>query len=314
MVKTLARKAALIIPILLVVSFGATALIDLIPGSPARIILGDYATPDAIAQANQQYGYDRPVWIRYGLWLGHALHGNLGASIQTQQPVTTELGQFLPVTLELAVLALVISLLIAIPLAIQSAFRPGGVLDRVITAISSVLTAAPVFVSAVVFVFVLSAKFRLLPSTGWTDLTSDPVDNLRHAALPVLTLVATITPLFTRVLRGDLVSVLSENFVLTARARGLPEWYVLFRHVLRPASLSLTTIAGVVFGTLFGGSIIVESFFSLPGLGQLVSQAVFVKDVPVIQGVVVVIAFVFLLINLGVDLAYAVIDPRVRVR
>jgi peptide/nickel transport system permease protein len=306
------KKLAQILIILILVTFGATALANLIPGDPARLVLGEFATPGALAQVDKEYGFTKPLYERYWNWLAGAVHGDLGNSIQTHQSVTSLIGQFAPATFEVAIFSLVLSLLVAIPLAAVASQRRDGVLDRALTAVTSVLTAVPVFVSSVLLVFLLSVAFKLLPPSGWANLFQDPADNLSHAALPVITLVLTITPLFMRVLRGDIAKVMQQEYVLTARARGLPEWYVFTRHVLRPASLSLITVAGIVFGTLFGGSIIVETFFGIPGLGQLVSQAVFNKDIPIVQGVVVVVAIVFLLINVLVDLLVLVIDPRTR--
>ena len=308
---TLSRLRDIVL-VLLLVTFFTTSLVNLMPGSPAFAIYGSALTPQFLANFNQEFGLNHGLFVRYGLWLGHALQGNLGLSYQTHFSVASQIGARLPVTAEIAVLALLFSLLVAVPVAMLAATRPGKLADRVVTGASSVAQATPAFVAAVIFVYVFAVRARWFPSQGWVPLTQDVGQNLLHAILPVATLVLGISPIFIRILRGDIVSLLSENFVMVARSRGLPEWYILLRHVLRPASASLVTVAGLSFGYLFGGSIIVESFYSLPGIGLLASQAVYNKDLPVLQGVVVCVAVVFVIVNSLVDLSYGLLDPRVR--
>lgn len=301
-----------IVLVLLLVTFFTTSLVNLMPGSPAFAIYGSALTPQFLANFNQEFGLNHGLFVRYGLWLWHALQGNLGLSFQTHFSVASQIGARLPVTAEIAVLALLFSLLIAVPVAMLAATRPGKLADRLVTGASSVAQATPAFVAGVIFVYLFAVRARWFPSQGWVPLTQDVGQNLLHAILPVATLVLGISPIFIRILRGDIVSLLSENFVMVARSRGLPEWYILLRHVLRPASASLITVAGLSFGYLFGGSIIVESFYSLPGIGLLASQAVYNKDIPILQGVVVCVAVVFVIVNSLVDLSYGLLDPRVR--
>jgi peptide/nickel transport system permease protein len=312
MLRFVLRQLRDIVLVLILVTFFTTSLVNFIPGSPAFAIYGSALSPQFLANFNQQFGLNHGLFVRYGLWVWHALQGNLGLSYETHFTVASQLAERLPVTAEIAVLALLVSLIIAVPVAMLSAIRQGKVVDRVTTGASSVAQATPPFVTAVIFVYLFAVKTRWFPSQGWVPLTQDVGQNLLHAVLPVATLVLAITPIFIRILRGDIVSILSENFVMVARSRGLPEWYVLLRHVLRPASASLVTVAGISFGSLFGGSIIVESFFSLPGLGLLASQAVYNKDLPILQGVVVCVAVVFVIVNSLVDLSYGLLDPRVR--
>lgn len=312
MLRFLYRQLRDVVLVLLLVTFSTTSLVELMPGSPAFAIYGSQLSPQFLANFNKEFGLNHPLVIRYWNWIWDALHGNLGISYQTHFTVASQLAQRLPVTAEIAILSLLVSLVIAVPVAMLSAVRQGTVIDQVTTGISSVSQATPPFVSAVIFVYLFAVKARLVPSQGWVPLSQNIGENLLHAALPVATLVLVVTPIFIRILRGDIVSILSQNFVAVARSRGLPEWYVLFRHVLRPASASLITIAGIAFGFLFGGSIIVENFFSLPGLGLLASQAVYNKDLPVLQGVVVCVAVAFVIINGLVDFSYGLLDPRVR--
>lgn len=301
-----------IILVLVLVTLFTTSLVSLIPGNPAYAIYGSQLTPQFLANFNHQFGLDQPLLTRYWNWVWDALHGNLGVSYVTHFTITSQLAARLPVTAELAVLALVVALCIAIPVALISGFRQGRATDRAASGIAALAQATPPFVTAVILVYLLAVKAKWLPTQGWVPLTQDVGQNLLHAIMPVMILVITTTPILIRVLRGDVVAILSENFVAVARSRGLPEWYVLVRHVLRPASASLVTVAGISFGVLIGGSIIVETFFGLPGIGLLASQAVQMKDLPILQGVVVVVAIAFVIINSLVDVSYGLLDPRVR--
>lgn len=298
--------------ILFLVTAGTAGLTSLIPGSPAVLILGEFATPEAIAALNAQYGFDDPFWVRYWDWLQDALRGDLGDSIQSQQAVTHLLATRLPVTLEIAILTLVISLLIAVPLALVCAARADGRLDRIVTSVSSGLQSIPTFVGCVVLAELLAFQFKVFPTFGWVPISENFGKSLYHAALAVIVLVLSTTPLFLRVLRADLVTVLREDYVLAARARGMSDTYIMLRHALRPASLSLFTLTGLVFGYLVGGTIILENFFALPGIGQAVGTAVQGKDLPIVQGAVVVMALTYLVLNTLVDLGLMVIDPRSR--
>lgn len=312
MLRRFGARLAEVIAVIVLVSFFATALTALIPGSPAAYILGDNATTSAIATLNAQLGLDHPLLTRYWDWVTHALHGNLGVGFESRQPVTTVLAQHVPITAELALLAIVLAVVIAIPTALLSAARAGKTVDRIATAVTSTMLGLPVYVSSVLIVLFLAVKAGLFPSNGWSPLSQGLGQNLRFAALPTLTLTFSIAPLFVRILRADLVSLLGEEFVLAARVRGIPEWYILVRHVLRPAIPSLLTLIGIVFGYLLGGSIVVETFYSVPGMGYLAAQAVSSKDIPVVQGIVVCVAVVYLVLNTLIDALYAIIDPRVR--
>lgn len=312
MVGYAARRLGQAIAVIILVTMATAALTDLIPGSPAALILGDTSQPEAVAALNAQYGWDRPFFVRYWDWLLAALRGDLGDSIQSGRPVTGLLAERIPITLEIAVLSLALSLVLAVALALVCAAHPDSILDRALTALASASIAVPSFVGCVVFAQVLSAQAGWFPTFGWTPVSDSLTDNLLHAGLPVIVIATHVAALFLRVLRADLVSMLSEDYVLAARARGLPEPFILLRHVLRPASLSLLTLAGLVFGYLIGGSIIVEVFFAIPGLGGLVSQAVAGKDLPVVQGVVVMVAVVYLIVNALVDIGIMLLDPRAR--
>lgn len=313
-VRRIAGRGAHLAAVLILVTLAATALVDLVPGSPAAAMLGPAATPEQVAALDAEYGFDRPFLTRYTEWVGHALTGDLGRSVQSGQPVLDAITQRLPVTLELTVLALAVSLLIAVPLAVYAGARAGGPLDRVISAGASALMSVPVFVAAVVLVYLLAVRAAWFPVTGWAPLSAGLGENLRFAALPTLALAVGELPAFLRLLRGDVVATLREDFVRTATVRGLPRRYILFRHVLRPASFSLVTMVGVVFGRLLAGSIVVETLFALPGLGSLAVQSIPAKDIPMIQGLVVLVAVTYVVVNMIIDMAYSVLDPRARAR
>jgi len=309
-----ALKARLlhVVPVLFLVSFGSMLLIDLTPGDPAATILGDNATPAQIHELRAQLGLDRPLPVRYASWIGNIVQGDFGRSIRTQQPVLDAITERLPVTIELALLALVMALAVVIPAALYTAYRAGSRADRLGNVVSSSLLSLPSFLTALVLVYLLALRFPVFPVTGWVPFTDDPLENLRSAFLPALTLALTEMAVLTRVLRSDLIATLQEDFILSAKAKGLPTWYVLLRHALRPSSFSLVTLAGLSLGRLIGGAVIVETLFALPGIGQLLVNAILGKDAVTVQGVVLFVALVYVGLNLLTDVLYTVLDPRTR--
>lgn len=310
--RSISSKLLFAVPVLILVTLGTTALIDLMPGSPAVTILGQTATPEQIAAINAEYGFDDPFWERYWSWLVAALQGNLGTSLLNGRSVTADILQRIPVTAELALLAMIISLVISVPLGVIAAAKVASRLDRMLSGIASASMALPSFVVAVLLVFFLSVINRVFPVTGWVPFAEDPIRNLYYAFLPALALAVAEFGFFYRLLRGDMVATLQQDFVLSARAKGLSRKYVLFRHALRPSLFSLITMAGLSFGRMLGGAVIVEFFFAIPGLGNLMLVAIPYTDIPTIQGVVVFIAVVFVLINITVDALLTAVDPRVR--
>jgi peptide/nickel transport system permease protein len=312
MIGLIARRILRAVPVLLLVSFGTVLLLDLVPGTPAASLLGPDASPQAIADLNQQLGYQDSLPQRYGRWLGHVFTGDFGKSIRTHEPVLDSIKDRLSVTLELAVLALIMALLMGIPAAMYAAYRAGGRFDRVATGLASAFISSPVFLTALVLVYWLSVKAGWFPVTGWARLDDGVPKNLRHAFLPALSLALGEASVFMRLLRSDLINTLQEEFILFARSTGLPTRRILFRYALRPSSFSLVTIAGLAFSRLIGGAVIVEILFALPGLGQLLVQAIFSKDYAIVQGVVMFIAIVFVTFNVITDIAYGYLDPRTR--
>lgn len=306
------RNVTMLSIVLILVSMVTFLLLELIPGDPLATILPPDATPEMRAEAVELYGFNDPLWVRYWDWLSGVLQGDFGRSIINGLPVSTAILERLPVTLEIAVVALAISLAVSVPLAVYCGYRPGGIVDRVTTFLASVILSVPNFLLGVLLVFVFAVQLGWLPVLGWTPLAEGWVPHLQSLALPVLTLAAGETVAFVRILRNDMVATLQQDFALSARARGISTPRILFRHALRPSSFSLVTVLGVTLGRLVGGTVIVESLFSLPGLGTLVISAITNRDYLVVQGVVLLIAVAYVLSNALVDLMYPLLDPRVR--
>ncbi len=311
--RLIAGKLLTLVPVLLAVSLLTYLLLGLLPGDPALQVLGaQAASAESIAAVRAALGLDRPLPVRYLSWLGAALQGHLGTSYITRQEVTDAILQRLPVTLELMGLSLVLALVVAIPLGVFSAYRAGGRFDRFVTSASFALLALPNFIFALVLIAVFAVGLGLFPATGWTGLSGGLVDNLRSAFLPALALSVGNLAVFTRLLRTDMIATLQEDHVVLARAKGLPTSRILFRHALRPSSFSLLTVAGLQVGTLLGGTVIIESIFALPGVGRLLFDAITSRDLLMVQGVVLLLAVAFVLVNFVVDVLYTFLDPRIR--
>ncbi|MDD9369049.1 MAG: ABC transporter permease [Acidimicrobiales bacterium] len=299
---------------LLVVSFLTFLLTTLLKGDPAVLILGPEGAqdPQAVAAVREDLRLDDPLPARYVAWLGDAVSGDLGRSYRTGQSVTEAIGERLPVTLEIGVLAIAIALAASIPLGTLSAFRAGGAADRVITGTSFGLLAVPSFMMAILLIWILAEWLGWLPATGWVRLTDDPVENLRTAIMPALALAIGECAVYTRLLRADMITTLQQDSITMARAKGIPTRRILFRHALRPSSFSLMTVVGLQVGAIIGGAVIVEQLFALPGIGRLLVDSILQRDLIMVQGVALVIAISFVVINFIVDLLYTVLDPRIR--
>jgi len=302
------------IPVLIIVTLGAAALMDLMPGSPGQAILGDTATQAQVDAINAQLGYDQPFIVRYFDWVVHALQGDFGQTLFTREPVTDVLMRRLAVTAQLALMALVFALVVAVPLAMLAALRAGKLLDRVLNFVTSALLSIPSFVNVVLVSLVFVIWLKWFPATGWVPPTEGLAENLKYAILPALALSIYEAAFFYRIIRSDLTGTLREDFILVARAKGLPRPRILARHAMRPSMTSLVTVMGLALGRLLGGAVIVEYFFAVPGLGAEAVNAVSIKDMPMIQAIVTVCVLAYVLIFIVVDLAYAWIDPRVSVR
>jgi peptide/nickel transport system permease protein len=302
------------LPVLVLVTFVVFGLVLLIPGDPAATIAGPDATVAEVAAVRERLGLDRPVLVQYWDWVTGALAGDLGTSLYTSRPVATSIADGLPVTISLAATALLISLVIAVPTAIVSALRRGTWIDRIATVGSSLGIALPSFWLGLVFVLVFSLALGWLPATGYVPLDEDPAAWLRHILLPALTLGIASAAESARQLRGSIIGVLQQDYVRTARAKGLRERMVIGKHVLKNASVPLVTVLGLQITALLGGAVLVEQVFGVPGLGLVAIGAVTTRDVPVIQGIVLVAVVVAMVCNLLVDLTYGYLNPKVRPR
>ena len=307
-----AQRLLYLVPVLLAVSLLTFLIASLLPGDLAYTILGDQATPEKVAALRHDMGLDQPIWWRYLSWLGHVLQGDFGRSFRTGQTVLQAVAERLPVSLELMLLAQLGALTIGIPLAIACAVRSGGAFDRFKTGSAFSMLSVPAFLSAILLIYLFAVELRWLPATGYIPFHEDPVGNLRCFLLPALTLALGEWPVLMRVLRSDMIATLQEDYIAMARAKGLKPSRILLVHALKPSSLTLVTVTGINIGRLIGGTVIVESIFALPGIGRLLLSAIFTRDLIILQGVVLIVALGYVLINFVVDLLYAVLDPRIR--
>ena len=298
---------------LLGVSIVVFALIHLVPGDPVRVALGTRFDQDLYDALRERAGLDRPLIEQYFTWLGNAITGDLGVSFRNGQPVTTLILERLPATITLALAALLVALVVALPAGIISAIRSGSSLDYTVSAASQVGISMPDFWAGVMYILLFSLTLGWLPSSGFAPFGDGAVEWLRHLILPALTIGLISGSIITRFVRSAVLEAMNQDYVLTARAKGLTEWQVVRRHVLPNAWIPIVTIVGLQLGFLLGGVVVVELIFAWPGLGRLALVAVKDRDFTVLQGAVLYIAFMFLAINLIVDIIYARLDPRVRV-
>jgi peptide/nickel transport system permease protein len=307
------RRLLAAIPVLWGVTFLTYVVMNLLPGDAAQELLGANATPAEVRQLEVQLHLNEPFWVRYGGWLGGLFRGSLGTSLQNGENVTTILGQRLPVTAELLGYAFVVSIVLAVGLAVLAARRPNGIADRFSMAVSMIgLSVAP-YVLALVLVYIFAVRLRAFPAIGYTSLTQSPGANLRSLTLPAAAIGFPLFAVYTRLLRADIVEQMQrEDYIVTARAKGVPHWQILIRHALPNSMFGLITLVALNLGTLVGAVAIIEPIFSLPGVGGILIESILDHDVPVVEGIVVVFAVVVVLANLAADLLYAVLDPRIR--
>jgi len=307
------KKLGELVVVLLLVSAGTFMLAALIPGDPAVAILGDGHTPEEYRALRQEMGLNEPQLQRFAEWLSSAVRGDLGTSlVPPQTEVVDRIAAAAPVSIELAVLALIIAFSVSVPLAIWSAHRPNGRVDRLISGATFGVLSLPSFLAGLLLIMVAVNGLGVFPRAQWVRLSEDLGSNLHHALLPALTISLMEVAMFTRVLRNDMITTLQEDFILAARAKGMPSWHILLKDALRPSSLSLMTVAGLSVGTLIGSAVIVEYLFAIPGMGSLIVQAAADGDLPMVQGAVIVIAVAYVITNAVIDLSYGYIDPRIR--
>jgi peptide/nickel transport system permease protein len=307
------RRALNAIPVLLFVSMGVFALTNL-SGDPVQALIGgDIASnPELEARLSHDLGLDKPLPIQYLNWLENAVQGDLGRSIQTHRPVTEALAERLPTTLQLAGAAWLIGICIALPLGVIAAVRRNSWVDHIATVLALSGVAVPSFWMGLMFILLFGVWWKVLPPSGFVSFTDNPTEALRHLILPALTLGLHQTGSLTRQMRSSMVEVLNQDYIRTARSKGLIERRVVISHGVRNAMLPVLTILGLQAGALVGGTVVIEQVFAVPGMGRLALSSVLTQDIPVIQGFVLVAAFAVIFMNLVTDLLYGVLDPRIR--
>jgi peptide/nickel transport system permease protein len=304
------RRLLLTIPVLIATSIFVFLLIRLVPGDPVRTMLGIRATPDLIATVRLQLGLDRPLTAQYWMWITGALHGNLGQDFITHEQITTLLSQAVPVTLELTILAMLLALVIGVPLGMLAATNRGWP-RRVTGGFVTAAITIPDFWLGIMLVLLFAGVFEFLPPSGYTPFLTDPGANLQYMVLPVVTLATGQTAYILRTTRAAMMGTLGEPHIAFLRAKGLSERSVVGIHALRNSAGPIVTVTGIQFGVLLGGAIVIENLFALPGVGRLVVTAISERDYVVVQGGVLVVAFLFIVVNLLTDLVHSLIDPRV---
>lgn len=308
----LVRRLAATLPVLLIVSLLVFLMLRLTPGDPAAVLAGDAASTDQIAQIRESLGLNRSIPEQYFIWMSKTLTGDLGESFYYKTKVTTLIGQRLEPTVSLALITITIAVLLAVPLGVLAAWRFGSWLDRGLMGFSVLGFSIPVFVLAYLLIWGVSMKLGWLPVQGYQRLANGMGNWLYHLILPAATLSVIYIALIARVTRASVLETLGEDYIRTARAKGLPEIKVLMRHALANAAVPIVTVIGIGIALLIGGVVVTESVYAIPGLGRLTVDAVLARDFPTIQGVILLFSFVYVAINLLVDLSYVFFDPRIR--
>ena len=308
----LARRLLATIPVLLIVAVLVFLMLRLTPGDPAAILAGDAANTEQIERIRESLGLNRPILVQFGIWFGNLLSGDLGESFYYKQKVTALIGQRLEPTISLAALTTLFAVLVSVPLGVLAAWRFGGWFDRALMGFSVMGFSVPVFVLAYLLIWFVSLQLGWLPVQGYHRLADGFWLYLKHLLLPAFTLSIIYFALIARVTRASVLEALGEDYIRTARAKGLPELRVLVRHALANAAVPIVTVIGIGVALLIGGVVVTESVYAIPGLGRLTVDAVLARDFPTIQGVILFFSFAYVLINLLVDLSYVFLDPRIR--
>lgn len=312
MVAYIFKRLLALIPTLFIMSVVVFLIIYLIPGDPARVMLGDGADEATIAQIHSQMGLDVPLAKQYLQWISGVLVGDLGSSYFLGKSVAAAIGEYIQPTLSLALLALIFSLLIAVPLGIRAAVNRGGFADKGLTLYSLLGITVPGFLLSLFLVLLFAVKLKWLPVSGYAPISNGLWEFLKYLILPAISIGVLMSAIIARMVRSSMLEVMNQSFVKTARSKGLSERKIVYKHILRNALVPIITVVGGTFGTLLAGAAVVETIFNIPGIGQLLVHSVERRDYAVIQGVVLFIAFLYIIVNLLVDLLYAVVDPRVR--
>jgi peptide/nickel transport system permease protein len=306
------RRLIASIPVFVLVTAGVFSLVHLTPGDPVEAMMGESQDPVAKEALRRDLGLDQPIYVQYATWVGRLVQGDLGRSIRNHEPVVENVTRRIRPSLQLAVFAMLISLCVAFPVGIISATRRNSPIDGFGTMFALFGICMPNFLIALLLIFIFGVTLRWLPISGYVDPFENFGAGVRSLTLPAITLGLALAAVITRTLRSSLLEVLSEDYVRTARAKGLSDRLVMRRHALKNGLIPVVTLLGLQFGTLVGGAVITEYVFALPGVGRLVVDAIFSRDYPLVQGVILIIATGFVLSNLLVDIVYGWLDPRIR--
>lgn len=312
MLRNVAIRLLQAIPVLLLVAVLAFVLMHMLPGDPAVVIAGPDATPEAVDRLRQQLGLDRPVWEQLVSWLGNLVRGDFGQSLMLNQGVFSAVVERLPVTLSLAFIAFLITIPVGVLLGVTAAYYRNSWIDSVVMGIALVGVSIPSFWIAIVSVVLFSVELRWLPSSGYEPLSQGFTPWLRSMVQPAVILALFQIGYLARMTRSSMLDVLDQDYIRTARAKGLNEWRTVGKHAFRNALMSVVTVSGIILSLLIGGSVVIEQVFALPGIGRLVVQGIMARDYPLIQGTMLLLGFAFVIVNVVVDLAYTLVDPRVR--
>jgi peptide/nickel transport system permease protein len=312
MLSYILRRILSTLPVMGIVAMFVFSLLYITPGDPAAVIAGDQASPADVERIRQGLGLDRPFLVQFGAWLWGILHGDLGTSIFTNLPVASLIAQRIEPTLSLMAITLVLTILIAVPLGVVAAWKAGSWVDRSIMAFAVFAFSLPVFVVGYVLAYVFALQFEWLPVQGYTPLAQGLWPWLQNLILPAITLGSVYIALIARITRASMLEVLQQDYIRTARAKGLDQRSILFVHALKNAAVPIVTVIGIGVALLIGGAVVTESVFAIPGLGRLTIDAILRRDYPVIQGIVLLFSFLYVLVNLLVDVTYTLVDPRIR--
>jgi peptide/nickel transport system permease protein len=307
------KRIFMTIPVMVVVALFVFLLLRLSPGDPAAVIAGDYATAEDVQKIREKLGLSEPIFVQFVTWLGSLIQGDLGTSIFSNKPVTELIAQRLEPTLMLALTTIIFSILVAVPLGTIAAFRAGSWIDRLVMLFSVGGFSVPVFVLGYILIYYFSITWRILPVQGYRSPFEDGMlPFIQHIILPTLTLSVIYIALLARMTRASVMEVLEEDYIRTARAKGLSEVKILMRHALGNAAVPIVTVIGIGIALLIGGVVVTESVYNIPGLGRLVLDAVLARDYPIIQGLILFFSLIYVLLNLIIDLTYTLFDPRIK--
>lgn len=312
MVKYIIKRILYLLPVLAVVAVVDFVIIHLTPGDPAAVILGSDATDADLARLREQLGLNLPIYTQFLRWLWGVLHGDLGWSIFMDMPVSTAIWQHLWPTVSLTVLAESIAVIVAIPLGVAAAANRGTWLDQTFMTLALLGISIPSFWIGLNFILLFAVQWGWLPAAGYQPLSNGLINHLKYLIMPAVSLGIMQGALIARMTRSSMLEVLNENYIRTAEAKGLKRWVIIFKHALRNAFIPILTVIGLTFAVLIGGAVVTETVFNIPGIGKLVVTSVLRRDYSVIQGAILMTATAYVLINLVIDLLYALIDPRVR--